>query len=121
MFTVLTFSLATACYAFTKILQPLVKSWHSEGLRVLLYLDDGIVAIKDKEIAALASKRVREDLVQAGLVEHTAKCMWDPVQKATWVGFGLDLARGQISVPNEKIQSLKSLLLNALGKGSCVS
>jgi len=102
VFTVLTFSLATACYAFTKILQPLVKSWHSEGLRVLLYLDDGIVAIKDKEIAALASKRVREDLVQAGLVEHTAKCMWDPVQKAMWLGFGLDLAQGQISMPNEK-------------------
>jgi len=45
MFTVLPFGLATACYTFTKILRPLVKYWCSRGLRVLLYLDEEIVAV----------------------------------------------------------------------------
>ena len=44
-FTVLPFGLATACYAFTKLLRPLVEYWRKQGLRILLYLDDGIVAV----------------------------------------------------------------------------
>jgi len=31
-----------------------------------------------------------------------AKCMWDPAQRASWLGLGLDFALEQISVPNEK-------------------
>ena len=51
VFTILPFSLATACYVFTKLLQPLVKFWRSQGLRAVLYLDDGIVASKGLEAA----------------------------------------------------------------------
>ena len=48
VFSVLPFGLATACYAFTKLLRPLIKYWRSQGLRALLYLDDGIVAVKGR-------------------------------------------------------------------------
>ena len=51
VFTILPFSLATACYVFTKLLQPLVKFWRAQGLRTVLYLDDGIVASKGLEAA----------------------------------------------------------------------
>jgi len=71
---VLPFGLSTACYAFTKLLQPQVKYWQNQGLWALLYLDDGIVAVQGKEAALRASERVRRDLARAGLVEHTAKC-----------------------------------------------
>jgi len=46
VFTVLPFGLSTICYAFTKLLRPLVGYWRGQGLRVVLYLDDGIVAVK---------------------------------------------------------------------------
>ena len=52
VFKVLPFGLATACYAFTKLLRPLVKHWRGKGLRVVLYLDDGIVAADGKAAAA---------------------------------------------------------------------
>ena len=48
VFTVLSFGLATACYAFTKLLRPLIRYWRSQGLRVILYLDDGMVAVSGK-------------------------------------------------------------------------
>jgi len=32
IFTVLLFGLATACYAFTKLLRPLIKYWRGQGL-----------------------------------------------------------------------------------------
>ena len=56
MLTVLPFGLATACYAFTKILRLLVKYWWSQGLRAFLYLDNRIVAVKGKEAAVEASR-----------------------------------------------------------------
>ena len=78
MFTVLPFGLDKTCYAFTKLLRPLVKYWRSQGLRALLYLDDGIVAVAGKEAAERASQKVKGDLVSAGLVENSAKCSWVP-------------------------------------------
>ena len=77
---------------------------------MLLYLDNGIVAVKGKEAT------VRKVLARAGLVEHTPKCMWDPVQVMKWLGFTLDLSQGRIMVPTEKIEALKSCLMNPLSK-----
>jgi len=42
-------------YAFAKLLWPLVKYWWREGLRVLIYLDDGIIAVSDNQAAMEAS------------------------------------------------------------------
>jgi len=47
-------------------------------IRALVYLDDGIVAVAGKEPAEQASKQIREDLANAGLIENTAKCNWEP-------------------------------------------
>ena len=62
MFIVLPLGLATACYAFTKLLRALVKYWRSQGLCAILYLDDGIIAVSGKAAAAQASHKVRQDL-----------------------------------------------------------
>ena len=56
----------------------------------------------DKEAYAKASQQVRQDLLNAGLIEHTDKCNWVPSQQATWLGFHLDLEKGQIYVPAKK-------------------
>ena len=49
VFTVLPFGLSTVCYVFTKCLRPLVKLWRSSGLRVVLYIDDGIIISQDAQ------------------------------------------------------------------------
>ena len=86
------------------------EHWRGQGLRVVLYLDDGIVAADGKAAAARASAKVRSDLRKAGLVEHTAKRNWNPSQKVVWLGFNLDLEAGLISIPGEKIVALKTQL-----------
>jgi len=75
-----------------------------------LYLDDGIVAVAGEEAAKRASQQVREDLAKAGLVEHLAKCTWEPTLKLKWLGFDLDLGIDQISVPEDKLSLLKTQL-----------
>ena len=54
VFCVLPFGLATACYFFTKLMRPLVKYWRGQGLRIIVYLDDGIAAIAGEQAACAA-------------------------------------------------------------------
>ena len=99
--------MATACYVFTKLLRPVVKHWCSQDLRAIIYLDDGVVAIQGKDAADVASKRVRNDLSRAGLVENTEKSKWVQAQCLTWLGFIIDLEKGKIEVPKEKLEALQ--------------
>ena len=106
VFCMLPFGLATAYHIFTKLMHPVVRYWRVQGLRVILYLDDGIVAVAGKEAACTASKMVQHDLCQAGLVVNMAKCRWEPSQMCHWLGFNLDLHSGQVSAPYNKVESL---------------
>ena len=71
-----------------------------------MYLDDGIAAVAGEEAACTASSMVQNDLCQAGLVVNVSKCKWEPNQKCSWLGFDIDLNLGQISAPQDKVQSL---------------
>ena len=46
VFIVLPFGLSTAYYIFTKLLRPMIRQWRGRGLKAIIYLDDGIVAVK---------------------------------------------------------------------------
>ena len=69
----LPFGLATAPYVFTKLLRPLVKKWRSQGLRVVIYVDDGICVARSVELAARAAQCIREDLQAAGFIVNIEK------------------------------------------------
>ena len=107
---VLPFGLVSAPYVFTKLLCPLVKLWRSRGLKSLMYLDDGIVAVNGKESAEKASMWVRNSLISAGFVINDAKSVWLPSHRVMWLGSNLDLVKGCVSVPQEKLDELVSLL-----------
>ena len=113
VFTVLPFGLCTACYLFTKTMRPLVRYWRAQGLRVVLYLDDGLGAAAGMESACTHSKMVRSTLESAGFLTHPAKSVWNPTQCLTWLGFVLNLAEGQIQVPEAKLESLRCMLQEA--------
>lgn len=101
-FTVLPFGLSTACYIFTKLLRPLVRYWRSLGLRIVVYLDDGLCAATGRSGAAAASLLVRDSLDKAGFVAHPTKSIWEPTQRLPWLRFIIDLLLGQIEVPPDK-------------------
>ena len=80
VFTVLPFGLATACYAFTKLLRPLIGYWRDQGLRAVMYVDDGIVAAKGLETANRIKVRVQQDLVTAGFIVNETKSQWNQLK-----------------------------------------
>lgn len=109
VFKVLPFGLSTACYAFTKLLRPLVRYWRSKGIRAVLYIDDGIVAFSALELAAGDSiVQVREDISEAGLTINVHKSCFSPSQRGVWLGFVLDFEKGrkEICIEEEKMAAL---------------
>ena len=52
--------------------------------------------------------------MKAGLIVNEAKSQWEPVRKLTWLGFEIDLGIGQLTVPNDKLMCLCSLLQSLL-------
>ena len=107
MFKVVPFGLATACYVFTILVRPLVKHWRSQGLRAIVYIDDGICAASTKTLATAACTTIVEDLHRAGFVINQEKCTLEPTQIGRWLGFIIDLQRGTFFVPDKKIAKLR--------------
>ena len=114
VFTVLPFGLSTACYVFTKLLRPLVRYWRARGIRIVVYLDDGLAVSADERSAHAASDFVRETLGNAGFVTHPVKSQWQPVQRLTWLGFVIDTSLGHLEVPTEKITLLRRQIQQTL-------
>ena len=71
-----------------------MKYWRQKGLRIVLYLDDGTMAVQGEQAALTASKDIQEDLNRAGLVANSTKCCCKPAQQCSWLGFNVDLAQG---------------------------
>ena len=111
VFTVLPFGLSTACYLFTKIMRPLVRYWRGRGLKAIVYLDDGVVAVSGWERALHESKLVQDNLKKAGFIVNIEKSEWQPSTIIEWLGFTIDLSKGEFSIPEEKIKALKSKLV----------
>jgi len=79
-FIVLSFSLATACYVFAKLMRSLIWYWHGNSIRTVVYIDKGIVAVKSNREAQIVSLRVQEDLKKAGFVINVEKSNWVPLK-----------------------------------------
>jgi len=77
-----------------------------------MYLDDGIIAVKSREKAAMESAQVRLNLENSGFIYcKYEKCQWEPQHNIEWLGFQIDLCMGEFSVPEGKLDRLRSKLL----------
>ena len=63
------------------MMRPLVRLWRSKGLKAVVYLDDGVCALKNENEATMASNWVKEILAKAGWVYNKVKSVWAPTHK----------------------------------------
>ena len=73
LFCSLPFGLSTSPYVFTKLLRPVVAHWRSQGIRISVYLDDGIGADSSKDSCSQDAQLVRADLDRLGLLVNEEK------------------------------------------------
>lgn len=105
VFAVLSFGLSVAGAVFTKVLRPLVKRWRSVGYQIIMYLDDGWES-HDGYTCRLLSKRVQEDLKNAGFVVNN--------DKSIWLGFIWDLGKGSVEIHEKKFVAKKDNISSLL-------
>ena len=120
MFRVLPFGLSTACYVFTKLLRPLVKHWRTQGIKTIIYIDDGIVGAESKVQCAKCKDIALDDIKRAGFVLSLNKCHLNPQQIGAWLGIIIDLLEGKFVIPKEKIQKLLSCISHAVSESGGV-
>ena len=114
VFTVLPFGLATACYVFTKLLRPIVKYLRARGARIVIYIDDVLAMDTGFEQTSALCKLIRWTLCQAGFVINEEKSGLEPSKCVRWLGFDIDLRKGCIMVPHDKVTKLQRYLSEAL-------
>ena len=110
MFTVLPFGLSAACFLFTKVVRPLVRYWQAQGIRIVVYRDDGLGAAAGLEAACLASQLEHSTIERPRFVLHPSMLVWKPTQCLIWLGFIVDLLQGQVQVPEPKLVVLIVML-----------
>lgn len=86
----------TSEYIFTKVVRSLVKYWRRDGIKAIVYLDDGFGLAPTKTDCACNAKRVKVDLIAAGFVPNKDKCEWGPSQEMVWLGFQLEFEMWKI-------------------------
>ena len=106
VFLVMPFGLSTASYVFTKTLRPLIKKWRGQGIRCLIYIDDGINGSPSKRATAYHCLTVRGDLESAGFTLNEEKSCLYPSQLGEWLGFEIDTVAFTFAVPNRKLEKL---------------
>ena len=114
VFLVLPFGLATAGYIFTKVVRVLVRFWRSLGIKIVVFLDDGIgvgeTEVSSREIAQV----VKSSIDDAGFIANEEKSVWDPVQCLTWLGLVINTNPLSLCITPKRMKKLFSKIDDAL-------
>ncbi|VDI53185.1 Hypothetical predicted protein [Mytilus galloprovincialis] len=114
--SVLPFGLCSAGYVFTKVVRPLIAHWRKDGIKITVYLDDGLCLAETEKLCCEQSVRVKNDLILSGFVPNKDKCIWTPVQTLVWLGFTWNLKSSLMELPLIKIENFINLIDVILSK-----
>ena len=114
VFLVLPFGLSTAGYIFTKICRVLVKFWRSHGIKIVIYLDDGIGVVETFLLCQETANFVKKSIEDAGFIINEMKSNWFPSQIRVWLGLLIDTLDFSIKIPEKRILKLFSKIQSLL-------
>src|SRR5690606_1222481 len=82
----------------------------SEGLRIIIYIDDILILGRSEMEAQSHARRAVELLQDLGFYIKWEKCQLEPTQKIKFLGFIVDSARmirRTFSLPHEKLHKIR--------------
>ena len=82
-FKSLPFGLSTAPYLFNKLVKVLVRYWRENGIKCMMFFDDGSAGAETRVEADEVARIVRQSLNKAGWKIHEEKSCLVPSQKPT--------------------------------------
>ena len=119
IFNVLPFGLSSACYIFTKLLRPFVKKWRSEGIKSIIFIDDGICGGQGFNYTESIARVIIKDLRDGGWLINFGKSSLIPRQVGKWLGVIINTKSLTFHVPKEKIEKLLKNIKQILSQTFC--
>ena len=98
--------LSPAQYVCTKVMRQLTKDWRQKGIRIVLYIDDGLGGAGTFNRALTVSQLVKSNLISCRFTPNQ-KSVWSPTEELIWLGHVLNFREATITVTQEKILKLK--------------
>ena len=109
-FAVLPFGLSSAPCLFTKPFKPVIKMWRSNGIPIVVFLDDGLGGGATELTAKIHSLKVHSDLIRFGFIVNLAKSHWDPSHVIVWLGCVIDTIRGTIAATDQGLRKFVNFI-----------
>ena len=88
----------------------MVAHRRKDGIKVTVYLDDGLGLADNEKVCYEQTERVKTDLKLSGFVPNRDKCIWKPVQSLVWLSFTWDLKYCLLKLPKAKITNFIELI-----------
>ena len=77
---------------------------------VFVYLDDILLLAKSKTLAQKQTETMLRDLTESGMMINAKKSQTEPTQQVEHLGFQLDLKKGVLQVPTQKLKAVRKEL-----------
>ena len=113
-FRALPFSLTTSPLVFTRIVKTVGAYAHSQGLNMLLYLDDWNISAPSPTLCARWTEWVLRLTAFLGLIPNLPKCDLTPSQQFVFIGIAFDLNTGTARPAPHRVANFLRLLRDFL-------
>jgi hypothetical protein len=109
-FTGACFGISSLPQKFMTLMRVWEKKWRKEGKTVFIYLDDILLLAPSQKTAQKNLQEMVADLQKAGLQLNMTKSVLEPTQEIRHLGQWINLKKGQLEIPAEKLKSLRKEL-----------
>lgn len=113
-FICLPFGLTTSPLVFSKVLLATVALIRLKGVRLYHYPDDLLILSQNREQLLAHREQVISTLSSFGWLLNLGKSHLDPAQRLIYLGAQFDTVENTISLPLQKIQSVRDRISRAL-------
>ena len=117
-FTSLPFGLAPAPLIFTKLLKPIASFLRSQGVRLLVYLDDILLMAPSECLLKEHLALTMSLLENLGFLLNSKKCITEPSQTMEFLGFTINSTEMTLSLPEAKVSKIRKECRHALNQHS---
>ena len=92
----------------------MVSHWRGSGIRVCMFLDDGLGGNSSLESASVDAEAVETGLCTLGFTLSSSKCNWQPALVQTWLGHVFNMSENRLYVTQSRVIKLKESLSTVL-------
>lgn len=89
----LQFSLFSALFIFTKVMWCPVKCWSFNGIRISVYIYDGLGSSPSKTLAIQEEEFLKSTIEKYGFLINIEKPIWQPQKEVIWLEITIDLLK----------------------------